>query len=482
MRFPVILLLVFIAPLTLTGQDTHYWTHQFGTRSSLLSGAVVAGAKDNSMVYYNPGAIGLIDSSSVSLNASLYQIERYSFASEEGDQIDISGTELGNIPLMIAGLINLNLDNRFTFGYMIASPILFEFDATTRQDKFLDIVDEEESPGMEEFIGQFSIGGRVKETQFSIATGFKHSETLSYGASLALTTRSHDYNRIFISRFILNTPGPELNTVTSDIVSVMDYFQIRLHIKAGISYIGDDMAVGFTLTTPSLTTYSSATVFGDVTANNINWKGEGRVNLIANDRQESLDARYKTPLSLAVGFTRNWSKSSINFSGEFFARIKKYKLIEAAPNAFVRPATDFEELASDDFLTVYEGAKPVFNVAVGYEHTFDENFGITAGFRTNFSSYDPEVKNNARRNIQPQLTTWNIYYSTIGFTLKNARNDLTLGLQFGYGSNTQSELVNFSDLEEGDLLQGVLQNVKASYKSLGFIFGYNHIFRSKGNN
>jgi len=262
----------------------------------------------------------------------------------------------------------------------------------------------------------------------------------------------------------------------------MDYFQVRLHIKAGISYMRDDLAIGFTLTTPSLTAYSSATVFGDVTANNIDWKGEGRVNLIANDRQESLQARYKTPLSMAAGFTRNWSRSGINFTGEFFTRIKKYKLIDAAPNAFVRPASDFEELASDDFLTVYEAAKPVFNVAVGYEHDFSDHFGITMGFRTNFSSYDPEVRNNERRNIQPQLTTWNIYYATLGFTFKNDRNDLTLGLQFGYGKDGQRAIVNLSNPEEGLLLQGALGNVKATYKSLGVIFGYNYIFRSRGGN
>jgi len=480
MKYLLATLFFLFGPFMMYGQDTHYWTQQFGTRSSLLSGAVVAGAKDNSMVYYNPGAIGLIDSSSVSVNASLYQLERYKITSGAGDQLDIKGTEFGNIPLMIAGLINLNIDNRLTFGYMIASPILFEFKSTSRADDFYDIVDEEESPGEEEFIGQFSIDGRVKETQVSIAAGYKQSGHLGYGANLAFTTRSHDYSKNIFSRFILNTPGTDLNTVTSDRVAIMDYFQVRVHLKAGISYMRDDLAIGFTLTTPSLTAYSSATVFADVTANNINWKDNGRINLIANDRQESLDARYKTPLSMAAGITRSWTGSSLNFSAEFFSGIKKYKLIEAAPNAFVRPASDFEELASDDFLTVYEAAKPVFNVAVGYEHDFSKNFGITAGFRTNFSSYDPEVRNNKTKNIQPQLTTWNIYYTTLGFTFKNDRNDLTIGLQFGYGNDSQRQITNLTNPEEGDLLQGALVDVTASYKSLGFIFGYNYIFRSKG--
>jgi hypothetical protein len=38
---------VFLAGMVLhlfaAAQDTHYWTHQFGTRSALLGGAVVGG-------------------------------------------------------------------------------------------------------------------------------------------------------------------------------------------------------------------------------------------------------------------------------------------------------------------------------------------------------------------------------------------------------------------------------------------------------
>lgn len=39
---------------TLSAQDLHYWTNQFGTRSSLLGGAVVGGIKDNTAIFYNP--------------------------------------------------------------------------------------------------------------------------------------------------------------------------------------------------------------------------------------------------------------------------------------------------------------------------------------------------------------------------------------------------------------------------------------------
>ena len=41
-------------------QDAHYWTNQYGTTGNLLGGAVVGSVVDLSAVFYNPGAVGLI--------------------------------------------------------------------------------------------------------------------------------------------------------------------------------------------------------------------------------------------------------------------------------------------------------------------------------------------------------------------------------------------------------------------------------------
>ena len=37
-------------------QDSHYWTNQYGTRATLLGGAVIGSVLDLSGTYYNPGA------------------------------------------------------------------------------------------------------------------------------------------------------------------------------------------------------------------------------------------------------------------------------------------------------------------------------------------------------------------------------------------------------------------------------------------
>jgi len=43
----------------LFAQENNYWNIQYGTRSTLLGGAVIGSVSDLSATFYNPGAIAL---------------------------------------------------------------------------------------------------------------------------------------------------------------------------------------------------------------------------------------------------------------------------------------------------------------------------------------------------------------------------------------------------------------------------------------
>ena len=54
-----VLLSIFGNDIHVNAQDDHYWSQQYGAESTLMGGAMVGGAGDNSAVYYNPGSAGI---------------------------------------------------------------------------------------------------------------------------------------------------------------------------------------------------------------------------------------------------------------------------------------------------------------------------------------------------------------------------------------------------------------------------------------
>ena len=98
-----IFVLILLVNCTIWAQDTHYWTQQFGSKSSLLGGASVGGVRDNSAIFYNPGAMSLVDSSTVSVSATGYQYESLKLKNGAGSGIDLNSSKTYIIPLIITG-------------------------------------------------------------------------------------------------------------------------------------------------------------------------------------------------------------------------------------------------------------------------------------------------------------------------------------------------------------------------------------------
>src|SRR4029453_18692120 len=58
-------LLPWLFPSAARGQDSQYWTLQYGPVAELLGGGVVGSTRDLSATYYNPGALALARDPSV---------------------------------------------------------------------------------------------------------------------------------------------------------------------------------------------------------------------------------------------------------------------------------------------------------------------------------------------------------------------------------------------------------------------------------
>jgi hypothetical protein len=105
-----------------------------------MGGAVVGRVKDNSAIFYNPACLAFIDTSSVTINADLYQLEKTRIENALGNQKDFNNNNFKNLPLLISGLIPTKNPN-LKMGYGFASSVDYGFHGLARIDGNYPIVE-----------------------------------------------------------------------------------------------------------------------------------------------------------------------------------------------------------------------------------------------------------------------------------------------------------------------------------------------------
>jgi len=95
MAFRRIFLIVFLLQAIIaSGQDDHYWSQQFGATNTSMGGAVVGGVRDNSAIYYNPGAQSFIENPSLSVDANLYKYDKIFIRNGAGQNVNLNSSML----------------------------------------------------------------------------------------------------------------------------------------------------------------------------------------------------------------------------------------------------------------------------------------------------------------------------------------------------------------------------------------------------
>lgn len=449
-------------------QDTHYWTQQFGSRSALLSGAVIGGAEDNTMVYYNPSALGYITTPSLSLNANLYRLENISIFNALGQEADFKSSQLAAVPLLAGGMLKTKAA-KWKIGYAFFSPVNFDFKGIARIDDAFEIIEEQESPGQEALVGETGITAKLSEAVVAVGGGRALNDRLAIGLTSMFTMRSQTYLRSFSAYMFLNDAARTL--VSASRLQNVAYYNLRFTVKAGVSYRISRWSLGLTLTPPSVRLMGNGTIAADVSLHNFKINGTTRQDGLASDRQSKLKSVYKSPFSVAVGVNHIGDRSSWGFALQYYSRISRYDIMRAAPAAFVRPAELYTDLESDKFLRVKAAARPVLNIALGYEYQYSQKVTLLASIRNDMSYYDEDLAEE--KGIRMSISSWDIYHLAAGVNLNYERSSLTIGLLLSTGkNNAYQQEGSLGKPTEGTLLQGAITVTEANYQCFGFLLGY----------
>ncbi len=426
----------------------------------------------------------------MSLNASLFSYEILNAKNALGDDINIYDSRSYVIPRFFSYMLKLKKIENWSFEIAFLNNANFLTESANYIDKNIDILTH--VPGTERYTAFTKYSNKVRDDWFGIGASRMLGDKLSIGSSFFVSAKSYDYSFFLDIDAGANQQYNELPEETSyfsanfteqEYLKFNDY---RVLWKLGFLYKEDQFGIGLNITTPSIgNIYSDGKrLFRKRSQSNISDPETGNEipNYLIADYKEKkeIQVNAKSPLSIAAGFT--WHNpddtKTIYATLEYFAKIDPYRMVETNESDNLAIGTIFEDIDNDEWLTFVNGAKPVFNVGVGYRWIINETLMVLSGFRTDFShkknfDFNPYVEEKTVKSF-----VLDKYHLTSGLTLRFMGHDFITGLQYTLGyEKGQKQFVNLSDPvefnnEELRALQGTRTNsMKTVLNAVSLYFG-----------
>ena len=460
--------------LTAYAQDSNYWTSNYGPGGFMTPGATIADTKDSGVYFYNPALLAVRPKTALEFSASLYQYESTRIIDALGKGKDLISRLTSTSPQMHSGSFELKNNERLVLAYALIHTHVLNDRVNQRQDKKLNVLDDAYSPGNENYLGQYSEINQISELALSASAGYRVSNRLFVGASLEAINRKQNFDLSYSGRALFNVPGnPDFPPLTnSESVYRVDYTQVSLKPKLGLAYNANRHHFGLLVTLPIIKLYSKGTLMNDLVITNLRLIPDSDpINLLANTRQTKLKTDYKTPLSIAGGYSYDYGRGNIYVSAEYFAKLGDYNVLTPRDELFIRPDTSNSLQGLAKFKDV---RKAVMNIAVGVSFPVKPDVQGYASVRTNFS-YADEKSFRDDDGYASYTTNWNIYHAQFGANILRKKSSIRPGLLLSYGTTSKYRPeVNFDTPNELNQLLGNPVDTKVNHLVIGFLLSYIH--------
>lgn len=446
---PVLLLLIMVCLVvtpTLMAQDSHYWTNQFGNRARLLGGAIIGSVDDVSAVYYNPGALALVEDIKIAVAGRVIELQNVSIDGFESESLDTSDLRLDLAPALFAGEVRLD--------GMPKDRVAYSF--LTRHSSKFRLRSRAQVPGVElgfenaEFVANDFHGELdLNEYWFGGTWSRRVSDKTGVGVSTYFAYRGHRVNLENSTQALSVDGRGGIAVLTDD----FNYSHLRLLWKAGVSTKWEQWQVGLTLTTPSIGIWGSGKrALDNSIVTQFSDSGGQPITEINTFFQET-GASYRNPFSVGIGAGRQFGPTRLHLAGEFFAPIDDYTIIDSDP---------FEGQTSGETIdtAVTQDLRSIFNVAVGIEHQLKESLGIYGAFNTDFNATDRDGSDEV------SMGEFDLYHVSGGVSLNVKGSDFTFGGSYAFSTK--------ETLETG--LPLLPEELRLSYGRFSFIVGFDFKF------
>lgn len=435
-------------------QDSHYWTSHYGTRATLLGGAVIGSVLDLSGTYYNPGGMSLIKDPQTLMAAKVIQYPHVGLVGSDPESIPFNSASLAPAPSLVAGTFRFRGLKKHWFGYSYLSRQDVKLGVSVSSTGTRDILPD--APGSEKYVTQFRLEEKMSEPWFGLTWSYKVAKNVGVGVSQYLAVRTHRAS----VQTLVEALDSENRVALAMGARQYHYQNIRILWKIGLAFDFKWATMGLTLTTPGLTLSGTGSTGVNSTVVALDMDGDGTGDdFLAADYRDRQPVTFRTPFSLAAGLTFKLQKVRVYWSAEWFAGVRPYTVVDAAEFA---AQTTGETLSTD----VTQELAAVLNTAIGFEWFYSSRFKGYASFSTDYSAKESGTATNI------SLTDWDIHHIVTGAEITIKNSALTVGLGYSFGNREIGSRPDILAREELDGFWDPFDSMKFRYSTYKLIVGF----------
>lgn len=460
--------------------QNHYWSQQYGPRSSMLGGTVVGGVRDNSALYYNPGAFGFVESENLSISANVYGFESVDLQNAAGKSLGLQSIRPFTYPQFVSGMIQVKRIPRLKLGYGLLTRYSSSYRMLATTDSYIQI------PGMGDdqldyYRGKMEMELNIQSLWGGIGAAYKFNNVFSIGMTMFVNYLHFD-DRINIETSVdsQDSLGIFHAQRINNLHHAIDNF--GLNFKLGFALNFSKVKFGMTMTTPSINLFGWGSMNRSEFGSNLTRVlGESSsiysaYNSIAIQKhQKGLDVTYKQPFSVAAGFEYWFKKTKLSFTGELFFPIANYEVMRG-DTTYIQPLQILGDTLPD-YMVAENGAAAVFNFGIGLDQYLVEGWDLLLSVRTDFNNSISRDSTQSVKSLNP--TFWHYIHFTAGINFHRGSSDFSIGVNYGLGISAQSkQLINFTDPQANATMTGQPNNTMKSYvNSIGLSIGYTYYIK-----
>lgn len=463
-----------------TTAQNNYWTQQYSAYTSLTGGTGMSNATDNSVFYYNPGAIGFIDTASINISANLYAYDRVRLKNGAGKGLDLVSNKMNVHAQVLAGNLYFRKASRFRFvyGYLMRNFNRFDFEqSVSRMGDFIPA-----APGNEFYNAKFDYTFSNSEYWGGIGIGYRINDHISVGLGHYggyINTRNSHYQDLTVDA--INPDSiPYVASVRQRLKYQLDHFYILF--KPGVDFRFGNHKIGLSAMLPSARIYGRGKVYQSIETGNLHFYNSDSSNLLSvypNFVVQGDQKKVRTVIKLAPSISFGYEYETKSFRAalmlEYFFKLKPYDLIYSDKPVYARPEEAYAQKPIPDFMRIRAGTYGVLNVGIGFDKKLTRRIRLLTGFRTDFNNQIPMFTKNFLNyvtSVNPQF--WNYVHFSLGISLQNENRKTYIGFIYKYGySNHHKNFANMTDPSMENLFLGSGANdMVVDVHGIGITLGY----------